>query len=215
MANSYNDGIRKGRMDVAVRLLDAIKNLLGEPSDAILSQWIGASSASISQWRSGTAAPHRAAIMKMLGQLMSSYVEPWLEIEPVNPQRSGGGWRVDGDATRRTSIRNRIENRIGTYLFYDSMGRVTYVGQAKTNLFYEIEQRLAQTLRHRAYVRKANDNKLKMSNFVQGQVVRFVSAYATMTGPAAHNIEAILLRAFANGHQNRKSAKIRIGEWEA
>ena len=155
-------------------------------------------------------------MLRILGRAASSFVDPLAEIEPVLPTKSGVGWKIESDATHRRSLQDRLEHRCGVYLFYDSRGHVTYVGQAKGNLFFEIEQRLKQSLRHAAFSRGDGEAKLKAVDLVQGDVVRFISAYVTLTGEAAHNIEAILIRAFYNNHQNRKSATIRLGDdWTA
>jgi len=208
----YQDGLQEGRRQIAARLLDALATFLGTSSDAELSSWIGIPSASLSQWRSGRAAPQKANMLRILSRMASSFVDPLAEIEPVLPTRSGAGWKIEADATHRQSLRERLEDRCGFYLFYDSRGHVTYVGQAKGNLFFEIEQRLTQVLRNAAYSRDEGKPKLEAVDLVQGDVVRFVSAYETLTGDAAHNIEAILIRAFINNHQNRKSATIRLGD---
>lgn len=215
MARTYQDGVKEGRKQLASRLLDVLAELHGTTTDRELSEWIGVAPASLSQWRSGTAAPQRTGLKAICQHLASCYADPEAEIEPVSPNRPGAGWHIDSDATRRADLRARLERRRGVYLFYDSRGHVTYVGQAKSNLFFEIEQRLAQVLRHGAYTRVPTAGRLTATDLVQGNVVRYLSTYITTTGEAAHNLEAILLRAFANNHQNRKSAKLRLGIWEA
>lgn len=215
MAGTYQDGVRDGKRQIAARFLDVLAELYGTATDAELADWIGVAPASLSQWRSGYAAPQRTALKTICAHLAACYVEPEAEIELIEPLRSGAGWHVDRNATRRIELRRRLENRRGVYLFYDSRGHVTYVGQAKINLFFEIEQRLAQVLRHGAYTRAVTADRLRATDQVQGEVVRFFSAYITTTGEAAHNVEAVLIRAFANNHQNRKSARLRLGTWEA
>lgn len=216
MTTDYQRGLREGRRQLADRLLAAAADFFETATDAELSQWIGIPAASLSQWRLGYAAPQKSNLRRIFDRIGSSFVDPLAEIEPVSPARSGAGWHLDSDAPHRQSLRDRLENRCGVYLFYDSRGHVTYVGQAKGNLFLEIEQRLMQVLRHAAYSRGGTAAKLTAVDLVQGDVVRFVSAYATMTGDSAHNIEAVLIRAFINNHQNRKSASIRLGDdWTA
>jgi hypothetical protein len=215
MARTYQDGLKDGRKQLASRLLDVLAEIHGTTTDKDLSDWVGVAQASLSQWRSGIAAPQRAALKTICQHLASCYAEPEAEIEPVSPGRPGAGWHIDSDATKRADLKARLEHRRGVYLFYDSRGHVTYVGQAKSNLFFEIEQRLAQVLRHGAYTRVPTAASLTATDLVQGNVVGYLSAYITTTGEAAHNLEAILIRAFANNHQNRKSAKIRLGDWEA
>lgn len=214
MATPYQNGLQQGKRQATERLLDALSAILGTTTDAELSAYLGVQSASVSQWRAGTAAPQRTALKTIAGRLASGFVEPIAEIEPVAPSRHGGGWRVDGDAMRRARWRQRLENMRGFYLFYDSMGRVTYVGQAKSNLYVEIEQRLGQSLRHSVYTRVPPAPKLVGTQFQQGDVAKFLSAYRTRTGEAAHNMEAILIRAVANSTQNRKLAKIKLGTRE-
>ncbi len=207
MAKTYEDG----KHEIVKRLLTALGNVLGTTTDTELANEIGATAASISQWRKGIASPQRARLERMVKQLLRVRVTPLAEIEPIAPHQPAGqnAWQIDRTAVRRAAIKGRLENKRGFYLYYDSRGCVTYVGQAKSNLFFEIEQRLMQKLRLSTHIRRENDPKLHAECLVQGDVVRFFSAYQTVTDTAAHNVEAVLIRALYNNHQNRKSARFR------
>ncbi|MCA9303717.1 MAG: GIY-YIG nuclease family protein [Phycisphaerales bacterium] len=216
MSKTYEDGKQRGRNEVATRLLDAIKDILEVESDIELAGWIGIQQASISQWRSGKVSPQKNALKQILQNLMSNFVDPLAEIEPINPVRAGRGWNIDKSDSIRYNIRNRIKNRHGVYLFYDSRGTVTYVGHTQNCLFSEIEQRLKQQLASQIYTRSTSKSSLTKTTQTQGEVVCYFSAYATMSACASHNLEAVLIRSFSNNHQNRKSAKLKLGEqWEA
>lgn len=214
MAKTYEDGLRDGRAELTARLLDVLSELHETKSDKALAEWIGVLPVSISQWRNGKAAPQHGALETICRHLASFYAEPAAEIEPVWPHRRGKSWWVSSKMARE-QLAARLRNRRGVYLFYDSRGHVTYVGQAKRDLFFEIEQRLAQVLRHSTYTRASSEWSLKAQHLVQGNVVRHLSAYTTLTEEAAHNLEAILMRAALNNLQNRKSGKIRLGDFEA
>jgi len=216
MAKTYENGRKDGRNEMAGRLLDVLAELTGVKNDSELAAWVGVNQASVSQRRAGHAAPQRKAVQTMMSRLLCGYVEPLAEIESVRPKlsKSEKGWQIDGDPAKRSELRDRLEAQWGAYLFYDSMGRVTYVGHTSTCLYSEIEQRLKQTLRHGAYTREPGETKLRDTDFEQGEVTRFISAYATVIPQAAHNLEAVLIRAFYNNHQNRKQAKIKLGDFE-
>jgi transcriptional regulator with XRE-family HTH domain len=210
-SEDHKNGVRDGKKQLTDRLLDVLSELHGTDSDSALADRIGVSPASLSQWRSGTAAPHRTALKTICEDLASLYVEPLAEIQPVSPRLDSKTWHIHWNKKARQQLKQRLSNRHGVYLFYDSRGHVTYVGQAKGDLFGEIEKRLKQALRHGTYARESSEAALKVRHLLQGDVTRFVSAYATVTGRAAHNLEAILIRAAFNNVQNRKSGKICLG----
>jgi len=215
VSTQYEKGRQKGHHEIVVRLLDSLKKVLPVNTDKELAEWIGVKGASISQWQSGTASPQRNALQRITKCLLSAWVEPLVETEPVHPAKSKKGWRVDGDKQRRSRLCQRLKDHRGVYLFYDSLGQVTYIGQAKKNLFFELEQQLKQKPRHKVYVGAEGATKLQAKQLQQGDIARFLSAYETPTSDAAHNAEALLIRAIYNSHQNRNQAKFRLGEWEA
>lgn len=212
MAKTYEDGLRDGRAALTARLLDVLSELHETNSDKALAEWIGVLPESISQWRGGKVAPQRAKLKTICEHLASSFVEPLAEIEPVAPRLKSKTWHLHWDKKTREALKDRLTGRRGFYLFYDSRGHVTYVGQAKVDLFREIEARLKQKPRQSTYTSAPSGGRLKACHPPQGDVTRFISAYATVTEAAAHNLEAVLMRAVFNNLQNRKSGKIRLGD---
>ncbi|MCY2953506.1 MAG: helix-turn-helix transcriptional regulator, partial [Planctomycetota bacterium] len=158
MVKKYKDGVKEGKTKITVLLLDVLTTTLDVSSDADLAKRLGVKGPSISQWRNGIAAPQRDKLRAMVRALMSSFLEPLAELEPVEPTRKRKRWKLNGDA----SLQARLKGKCGFYLYYDSMGRVTYAGQAKKNLFGEMEQRLSQSLRHKTYMGKSAKTKPKL-----------------------------------------------------
>ena len=220
MANrTYQEGVIEGKRQMASRMLDVLTTQLDCTNDSELASWFGIEPASVSQWRAGTASPQKSKLKTIFSSLLSCWVQPIFEIEPIAPAKVGATWDIDRDSAKRSAMREQLDNRRGIYVFFDSRGHITYAGQAKmegkqtSNLYTEIEQRLAQKLRHQMF--SWAGTKIDKQDVIQGDVVRFMSAYETTTGAAAHNLEALLMRITINSVQNRQTGTLRVGKWEA
>ena len=86
MATQYE----KGRREVSIRLLDALIEVLPVVTDKDLAGWIGVKPESISQWRSGTVAPHRAALKKIAQSRELAYRAGWEDAVRLYAIWSGG-----------------------------------------------------------------------------------------------------------------------------
>lgn len=220
---TYQEGVKEGKRQLAERLLNTLAGTLGTTTDTQLASWLGVNQSSINHWRGGISSPQKDKLSVIIKSLLSCWVQPIYEMEPIEPVQAGAGWNLDRNSSKRTVLRTQLEGRRGVYIFFDSRGHITYIGQAKkegketSELYGEIEKRLIQELRHKMYsgTNTLAYTKIKAKNVIQGDVVRFISAYETVTGLAAHNIEALLIRVTRNSSQNRKSGTFNVGEWEA
>lgn len=141
---------------------------------------------------------------KLVEQAAKELVWPLVEFEEVAPVRKGGSWQIDADAAIRSKLKTKLGGQVGLYMYYDSAGRILYVGQAKTNLWAEVVQRLKASVNRDICLPK------KTKNAAMGQFARRVSAYGVGVPSAIPNLEALLIRAFANDHGNTNSANFRF-----
>ena len=105
-------------------------------------------------------------------------------------------------------LRKILDRKAGVYLFYDSSGEVLYVGKA-SNLYVEIRQRLNRKIyfRNGGESLTSTESKInKKSDFYLGKITCYISAYGVLTPQARSNVEAFLIRSFANNHTNSQIA---------
>lgn len=100
---------------------------------------------------------------------------------------------------------NELPTDPGIYALYDSAGCAIYVGQA-TNLRTEVRQTLGRAANFP--VRLSPDlSKKKKPKF--GAITTRLSVYVVPSKRLRHNLEALLLRVFANETHNNKLGQFR------
>ena len=133
-------------------------------------------------------------------------VRPIIEFEEIVPARRRNTWALHGtDARKNRHLRNKLQNRKGLYIFYDSTGKVTYVGKTTRCLWNEVRQRL------NAKVNRPFYRPMRVRGVIQGQVARYLSAYEVSPARAIHNLEVLMLRAFPNDLANINIGNFRAG----
>ena len=142
---------------------------------------------------------------RLLAQSARELVWTLTEFEPVHPVAAGNGWRFFDDQAKEDDLRDKLDCESGLYVFYDSAGRVLYVGKTDNNVYVEAKQRLKAKPNHPISVPK----KLKTPHVAQ--FTRFVSAYGVLASSATHNLETLLIRAFINDIGNANSGKFSYG----
>lgn len=212
----FNAGLKQGKEAgkaiMTKRIMGEIRDLLGEESQSTFADCIGVNRISVDQWEAGTGSPNKMNLRKILENLMSNYVQPLLEIYPVSPLiKKNGGWEIDKKSSERSKLRGLLQGHYGVYVFYNSVGKVTYIGHTARCLFGEIEARLIANMQHKIYVGEMGKKPVKRE-FQQGEVTAYISACFTLTKQAAINSESLLLRALMNDHQNRKGGNFRMGD---
>lgn len=97
----------------------------------------------------------------------------------------------------------------GIYIFYNSQGKVLYVGKTqkgiKRTLFNEVTNQLNRKI---AYFATTNHRIVKKT-IKQAECVHYISAYQINSIDAIHNIEALLIRSYANDNTNIQMAQFK------
>lgn len=113
-------------------------------------------------------------------------------------------------------IRNDLENtRTGIYIFYDSSSRAIYVGKTAgqtgslwarmKSSFNADQQKSRQQYRiDHGKGDKVNTRKLGPKGVQLHELAKYFSAYEVVDPQFTHNIEALLIRAFADNLMNKK-----------
>jgi transcriptional regulator with XRE-family HTH domain len=192
----YNLGYKDGQQDASSKIMNAIITTFGDIPQADLAKSLGMTQPAVSNWLKGSTQPRVSTLNRMLSLYASRLAEPILEFEEIMPIRSGDSWRIHGKKEIEKRIRFEIQNKAGIYVFYDSAGRVTYLGKTEKCFWTEIRQRLKGKVNRPYY------SPNKASDVVQGQVARKISVYEVRVPAAIHNLEVLMLRAFPNDLAN-------------
>lgn len=221
----------------SVNLLDALKKKFRCSSDKELADILGAHSVTISNWRksSSNITPSQIANLiyrakakcELEARLFS--IKPIVEYYPIEASESarGANWEVfDSNSegnVKFKALKDELNKSIGIYVFYDSQCKALYVGKA-------IDQNLWKEMNN-AFNRDRETQKIYTVNHpVIGQ--NFIPSYIKLRQPAKthmqlcdlaayfsayevhkdfiENIEAMLIRAFANTVLNVKMEKIKL-----
>ena len=185
--------------------MTALVATFGKIPQADLAKALGVTQPTVSNWMRGAVLPSRRNIERLLDLHVSRLIEPIVEFHKISPVRSGGSWRLVADKTKEGRLRNRLRRNVGIYAFYDSGGRVTYLGKTENDLWNEAKQRL------KAFVNRPFYNPGRTQGIRQGDVARFISAYGVRVPAAIHNLEVLMLRAFPNDLANTNIGKFKIG----
>lgn len=129
-------------------------------------------------------------------------IETIAEYHPIEPHERGCTWRPSKSATEYKDWKTHLERRKGIYIFYDSTGSVTYIGQTKKCLLTEIDQRLDAPLRGTRYWWNMKKSSTNSNRLAQGDIARMISVYEIKDEDAIHNIEVIMIRGLMNDHLN-------------
>jgi len=215
MSTSYQKGFAAGRQSVIDRLLAAVCDVEGIATQQQLAKVFGVKSqAAVNHWKNGATAPTKKNLIRLLQRRARLRITPIAQFQPVNPTKKGAGWLVDADNAvggKRETWKNKLTGKKGIFVFYDSRGSVTYIGQTtKQDFFKEIEQRLRDAkLRgtlFQAGLKKCSEHK---NPLCQGEVTRLLSVYQVHDAGSIHNIEALMICALMNNHFNRSTEKFK------
>jgi hypothetical protein len=168
---------------------------------------LGVHPPTINRWLN-VSGPRRSTWKKLLARLAANVTRDlvWdiLEFEPFLPHPAGGSWSLHSDPHANAALRAKLDGKMGLYVFYDSAYRVLYVGKSASNLGFEVRQRLNGRV-NRAVYAPAKKKGVKM-----GHLARYLSAYEVYPKEAIHNLEVLLLRAFANDTANTNIGHFRF-----
>lgn len=170
---------RRGRFAANVDFFRALYRLSGYRNKVELARACGRTVQDVVAYLSGYKVPGDKVLAASLRHLHEwSVIAVW-EMEPV-PASLGD-----------------LPNDSGVYVIFDSIGRVIYLGKAKS-FRAEVRQTFG------CLVPKAIrlGPRLGKKRPRIGDVARYLSLYNVQSDRARHNIEALLLRIFANQLQN-------------
>lgn len=160
---------------------------------------LGVHQPQVNGWLNGKG-PSKATWKRLLGRLAGNVtrdvVWPIFEFEAFHPHVDGASWVLQRDRGANKAMRAKLDGKIGLYIFYDSAYRVLYVGKSASNLDVEVRQRLDARVNRAVYAPK------RKTTVKMGDLARYVSAYSVYPKEAIHNLEVLLLRAFANDTAN-------------
>lgn len=161
-------------------------------------------------------------------------IEPIIEYLPIEYtlSKQGKKWELFSDAledgTSRSylaEVQSLMNASSGIYIFYDSLGRAIYVGKAeKQNLWKEANDALNRNRgEHQTMFlvnhpennvkRVIRDRKIVSTSVQLSHIASYFSAYAVEPSHIAE-MEAFLIRAFANNLMNKKIESFRLGTSE-
>jgi len=201
----YQRGYRDGQIAATQSLMSAIVDTFGEIPQSDMAKALRVTQPTISNWLNGTSSPSKTNIEKILALQVTRLAEPILEFHEVSPVKSGQSWRIDDNRKVEEKIRKLIQRRIGIYVFYDSAGKVTYLGKTENCFWTEVKQRLKGKVNRSFY------NPRKEPSVVQGQITRYLSVYEIRVTEAIHNLEVLMLRAFPNDLANTNVGNFKKG----
>jgi hypothetical protein len=160
-------------------------------------------------------------IHKSRAKYSKDSIKPIIEFYRINKKKNRKNWELFSTKTNREiSIKERLKNEIGIYVFYDSQGKALYVGKSDANLWDEIKSafnryRLKQTLftvKHPQRDQKINwdaepKRQIKLSNFFLHEIAEYFSAYK-IGKEIVPVVEAAFIRLLPNDLYNKKIEKI-------
>jgi hypothetical protein len=143
----------------------------------------GKKASNMRSYLNGSKRPGKETAASALRHLRESWdVVPTLEIEPVPKPRT------------------MISTAPGVYALFSESGETLYVGQAK-NLQSEIGQTLNRPVN---FPLRRGPNLSKKATPKFKDIVARISAYEVRSARLRHNLEALLLRVYANVAHNNK-----------
>ena len=221
----------------AEQLIDALKKRFQVSTDSALTKRLGVTAATLNNWRNGKSniTPTKLAnfiyrtVTKCEKEARLFSICPIVEYYRIEPTESARGakWEVLGTKSktnkRNIKIKTYLEQANGIYIFYDSQCKALYVGKAKDqNIWTEMnnafnrerETQKLLTVNHPTTGQKfcaAYEQPRQIVNtyFYLHDLANYFSAYK-IEKDLIDNIEAMLVRAFANTLLNIKMEKIKL-----
>jgi len=200
---AYKRGQWAGRHEMTLELMQAARSVYGIRTQKELASVFGVQQPTIGNWERGKSYPKERPITDLLRHRARLRVEPLAEMKAIVPHKRGKTWTITARSDRHSYWKKRLQRKKGIYIFYDSRGSATYVGQSKVCLFTEIQQRLGAEVRDPRFYHELIKSGSGQSQLVQGHVTRMLTVYEILDEGAIHNIEALLIRGLANDLMNK------------
>lgn len=183
-------------------LTEVVQEYFGIANQSDLAQRLGIKQPQVSNWLKHPG-PTKRTWKKLFRHLIAQSARELVwdlgEYVPVEPTRRGSSWSFSADNAAHAAVAARFVAKHALYVFHDSARTALYVGMTNNNLVFEMRQRLAG--RPNRSIRAP----AKISDCRYGHLTRYVSAYGVSTDAATRNLEALILRIFANNLMNNNS----------
>ncbi|NOI46150.1 hypothetical protein [Vibrio alginolyticus] len=215
-------------------LIDELRVKYNFPNNKHLSEKLGLSYATVQKWsnepRNLTVKQVVSVIEKVSQQSVfdahSYSIKPIVEYYPIEVAESKQGthWELfNSDVSgnkRQENIKDYLRGCCGVYIFYDSRGEALYIGKAKEqslwdemkNAFNRDRQTQKIKLVSHPYTGTGfkpafeSPRKIEKTNLQLADMASYFSAYE-VEDDMINNVEALLVRVFANSILNIKMEK--------
>lgn len=157
-------------------------------------------------------------------------IEPIVEYLPLEPaeSRRGANWEIFNHAPNGISrhylreVRELMQKSRGIYIFYDSRACALYVGKTeKRDLWFEANQAYNRDRKDHQEIllvghpennvtKIIRDRKISRTEVRLHDIASYISVYAIRDEQQIPQMEAILIRAFANNLLNKKIESFRL-----
>lgn len=215
----------------ATELISALQTKLKTSSQRELAYILGITEQTLISWKNNNITLTANQVANALSKARNAAVresqhymiQPIVEFYPIEKKLSKGGvnWEVLDTNPQQNKYNNGVRSELlesyGIYIFYDSTGKSLYVGKAREqNLWKEINNAFnrERDVQNIALTKHPKSNKefkagyeklrsIKDSNLKLHDMAYYFSAYHIDDG-FINNLEALLIRAFANDLMNVK-----------
>lgn len=174
------------RQSKNVEFLQSLKTLSGYSRTAAFAKACGKQTTNMSSYLSGNSTPQNRVLKDCATSLFEWGVTPCMEVQKI-PGRL-----------------RALPDNPGIYILYDSGGNVLYIGKAtsfRTEIYQTLGRKVPVGIRLGPNLRRTQP-KLKA-------LATHLSLYEIESPRARHNIEALLLRVFANQTHNSNKGSFR------
>lgn len=130
-------------------------------------------------------------------ELVKKVINPVLEFKKIKPTKFSSKYILLPTEHNKDALKEVLEKKVGIYLFYNSQGKNIYIGKTEKDLYIEITQQLGRVI-------KIYAESLKPTNVQQGDITSFISVYEIKPKALIKDLEALLIRAYANDNTNIK-----------
>ncbi len=219
-------------------LVDELRKRFDEPNNKLLADHLGLSYATLQQWHADPRELTPRQVVNIIEKAKDKGatethllgVRPIAEYYPIEAaiSQQGAKWELfnaeESGNKRQEGLKEMLQESYGVYVFYDSRGSAIYVGKAKEqSLWNEMKSafnrdRKTQKLRLVSHLTTGTGYKpayetprdIVQTHLLLSDLAAYFSAY-DVAKDMINNIEALLVRVYANGLLNARMEKFNHG----
>lgn len=176
----------------------------GVSSQAEISKYLGIQQTQLSYYQNSNQAGAKALKGMIqsyhrfkITDLIKKVISPILEFKKIKPTKFSSKYILLPTEHNKDALKELLEKKLGIYLFYNSQGKNIYIGKTEKDLYAEITQQLGRTI-------EIYGENLKRTKVQQGEITSFITAYEIRPKSLIKDIEALLIRSYANDNTNLK-----------